>query len=307
MHCPRLAELPPPPEGKTGWPWTEETLPLPARRQDGTAWPCISIVTPSYNQGAFIEETIRSVLLQGYPELEYIIIDGGSTDESVRIIKKYERWLTFWVSEKDDGQSDAINKGFARSTGDFINWLNSDDFLAPGALAAIGEAFARADESIGAVIGWGYKIDEEYKPFCSTPQAEISRAALLALKVGFLQPSCYFRKAAWLQFGPLRKDLDYCMDHAFWLEISKAYDFKIIQSDIAFAHTHKDAKTTAHRKRMFAELALVTAQQPGGFEGARRLAMDLADGKLVSEWVPSRELANELMARIARRLRLGST
>src|SRR5262245_50300660 len=114
MKCPAVAELPPPPSGKTGWPWTDETPPLPSTQPDGSPWPRISIVTPSYNQSEFIEETIRSVLLQGYPDLEYIIIDGGSTDQSLDIIRKYARWLAYWISEKDRGQSHAINKGFER-------------------------------------------------------------------------------------------------------------------------------------------------------------------------------------------------
>src|ERR1700738_5143459 len=106
----------------TGWPWTTETPRLPAVRPDGSRWPRISIVTPSYNQGQFIEETIRSVLLQGYPDLEYLILDAGSTDGTLDVIRKYERHLTYWVSEPDKGQSDAINKGFARCTGELMNW-----------------------------------------------------------------------------------------------------------------------------------------------------------------------------------------
>ena len=94
MRCPTLEELPPPPPGKTGWPWTEESPQLPDRMPDGSPWPRVTIVTPSLNQGTFIEETIRSVLLQGYPDLEYIIIDGGSTDDSVGAIQKYEKWFT---------------------------------------------------------------------------------------------------------------------------------------------------------------------------------------------------------------------
>src|SRR5690242_14163903 len=123
MRCPTLAKLPPPPPAKTGWPWTIDTSPLAPTRPDGSPWPRISIVTPSYNQGQFIEETIRSVLLQGYPDLEYFIIDGGSTDQSVEIIKQYEPWLTYWVSEKDSGQPHAISKGLAISSGDIFQFM----------------------------------------------------------------------------------------------------------------------------------------------------------------------------------------
>jgi cellulose synthase/poly-beta-1,6-N-acetylglucosamine synthase-like glycosyltransferase len=115
MRCPTLIELPPPPPGKTGWPWTEESPQLPDTMPDGRPWPRVSIVTPSYNQGEFIEETNRSVLLQGHSNLEYIIIGGGSTDNSVDTIHKYEKWLAYWVSEPDRGQADAINPNFAFS------------------------------------------------------------------------------------------------------------------------------------------------------------------------------------------------
>jgi glycosyltransferase involved in cell wall biosynthesis len=111
--------------------------------------PKISIITPSYNQGHFIEETITSVLDQGYPNLEYIIMDGGSKDNTVEVIKKYEKHITYWVSERDKGQSDAINKGFARATGDVINWLNSDDYYAKGTLQKVGEVFTAAYLAIG--------------------------------------------------------------------------------------------------------------------------------------------------------------
>jgi glycosyltransferase involved in cell wall biosynthesis len=137
MRCPTLSELPPPPPGKTGWPWTIESPQLPDSMPDGKPWPRISIVTPSYNQGQFIEETIRSVLLQGYPNLEYIVMDGGSSDQSPAIIKKYERWLAYWQSEKDGGQVYALNDGFAKCSGDFLNWVNSDDFLHKNALRSI--------------------------------------------------------------------------------------------------------------------------------------------------------------------------
>jgi glycosyltransferase involved in cell wall biosynthesis len=134
MQCPTLSELPPPPPGKTGWPWTEESRRLPSQASEGHRWLRISVVTPSFNQGRFIEETIRSVLLQGYPDLEYFVMDGGSTDGSVEVIKKYSPWLTYWVSEQDNGQSDAISRGLNMGSGEFATWINSDDLLSKHAL-----------------------------------------------------------------------------------------------------------------------------------------------------------------------------
>src|SRR5215470_9606901 len=132
--CVRLDELPEPPRGKTGWPWIEESSRLPSREPEGGSWPRLSIITPSFNQGQFIEETIRSILLQGYPHLEYFIMDGGSTDGSVEMIEKYSPWLSYWVSQTDHGQSDAINRGLKLASGDFTTWINSDDMLCKNAL-----------------------------------------------------------------------------------------------------------------------------------------------------------------------------
>jgi len=134
VRCPEMKELPDPPSGRTGWPWTEQSTGLPVRAENGQEWQRITVVTPSYNQGRFIEETIRSVLLQGYPNLEYIIMDGGSTDNSVEIIRRYASWLTHWVSEADSGQSDAINRGLRIGSGRFAAWVNSDDLLCKNAL-----------------------------------------------------------------------------------------------------------------------------------------------------------------------------
>src|SRR5262245_37717609 len=117
MHCLTLRDLPPPPAGKTGWPWTEESLRLSERMPEVHCWPPITIITPSFNQGRFIEETIRSILLQGYPNLEYFVLDGGSTDDTVAIIRKYSSWISFWVSEPDHGQSAAINRGLRMGSG----------------------------------------------------------------------------------------------------------------------------------------------------------------------------------------------
>jgi glycosyltransferase involved in cell wall biosynthesis len=174
MRCPALSELPPPPAVKTGWPWTEGTPDLTEVPLDGYSWPRLSIITPSYNQGQFLEETIRSVLLQGYPDLEYIIIDGGSTDETVNVIKKYEPWLAHWVSEKDRGQSQAINKGLERATGEFAACQNSDDIYWPKSLRSVGGIVAPGD--IDIMFGTGDILDdygERHPPVCPIPEPQI--------------------------------------------------------------------------------------------------------------------------------------
>jgi glycosyltransferase involved in cell wall biosynthesis len=133
-EVPTLSQLPDPPPEETGWPWTVQSEHLSETQPNGEPLPKISIVTPSYNQGQFIEETIRSVLLQGYPNLEYVVMDGGSDDETVEILEKYDPWIDCWVSEPDRGQSHAVNKGFKRCSGKLATFINSDDMLEPNAL-----------------------------------------------------------------------------------------------------------------------------------------------------------------------------
>ncbi|MFA5058245.1 MAG: glycosyltransferase family 2 protein [Opitutaceae bacterium] len=136
-----IAALPPPPPGRRGWPWTEQTDPALFATAPAGGWPRISIVCPSFRQGRFIEETIRSVLLQNYPALEFIVMDGGSQDETAAMLQQYSPWLTHWESQPDRGQSHALNKGFARATGALHGWINSDDYYLPGAFAAIAGAY----------------------------------------------------------------------------------------------------------------------------------------------------------------------
>jgi glycosyltransferase involved in cell wall biosynthesis len=225
-RCPTLNDLPPPPEGKTDWPWTEQSKPLPDTVPDRQPWPKISIVTPSYNQGRFIEECIRSVLLQSYPNLEYIIIDGGSTDETIDVIKKYERWLTYWESAPDRGQSHAINKGLLKSTGRFFNWHNSDDVLTPDSLATMASAMIKYPQA-GYVHGYRVLIDyksviqpgnepEKSDKISSSPEIT---SAISTLKSGY-QPGCLMDRRLAVEVGMVDENLHYIMDIDILLRIA---------------------------------------------------------------------------------------
>lgn len=245
MCCPKISQLPPPPTGKTGWPWTEESTQLPEVMADGSPWPRISIVTPSYNQGQFIEETIRSVLLQGYTNLEYIIIDGGSTDGSVEIIKKYEPWLSYWVSEKDRGQSHAINKGFERSSGDIMVWLNSDDIYFPAVLSLV--AMQLSNGNSGWLTGT-FKIGES-----------INKAGITTFKAppdienwllpwnhrwGITQPSTFWKRSLWDKYGPLDTKYNYTFDHILFTRFYSHQKPIVIMQPLSFYRLHSESKTT---------------------------------------------------------------
>jgi glycosyltransferase involved in cell wall biosynthesis len=144
MRCPRLNALPRPPAGRSGWPWTVETPPLPDTMAGGAPWPRISIVVASLNHAAFVEEMIRSVLLQGYPDVEIVIIDGGSDAATLAVLERYRQWFTVFVSEPDRGQSHALNKGMDRISGAIFNHLDTDDYLLPHCLETVAEEATRA-------------------------------------------------------------------------------------------------------------------------------------------------------------------
>jgi glycosyltransferase involved in cell wall biosynthesis len=249
MRCPTLHELPAPPPGKTGWPWTEESQQLPDTTQDGIPWPKVSIVTPSYNQGRFFEESIRSVLLQGYSDLEYIIIDAGSTDESVEIIKKYEPWLAYWVSEPDRGQSHAINKGLQRSTGQLFNWQNADDVLTPNSLAATASAmikFPNASYAHGyrVVINDKSEVLYDMKP----PLAESMTffpdlvTSISSLKGG-LQIGGLIRRDLVVEVGSIDENLHYVMDRDLILRLELKRPPIYIAVPVVLWRAHSEAKT----------------------------------------------------------------
>jgi glycosyltransferase involved in cell wall biosynthesis len=244
-RCPTLADLPPPPAGKSGWPWTEATE-LASDLEPGATWPRISIVTPSYNQGRFIEETIRSVLLQGYPHLEYIIIDGGSTDDSAEIIRKYEPWLSYWVTESDLGQSHAINKGFARSSGEIMAWLNSDDVYLKGSLTKIANAF-RTNPDAYLIHGDVIYTDKDSArlPLGIYRSRETSLLTKLEYWRGWdlPQPAVFFKRGLYLQLGELDQTLQYALDYDYFLRAALHYRFYRLPDLLATYRLHEFSKT----------------------------------------------------------------
>ncbi len=255
MRSPTLTELPPPPPGKAGWPWTAESPQLPDPMPDGRPWPRVSIVTPSYNQAQFIEETIRSVLLQGYPDLEYMIIDGGSTDGSVEIIRKYEPWLAYWVSEKDRGQADAINKGWSRATGRVIAWLNSDDYYLSGALAeamSLWQQFPEASILYGDVVRVDYASREIDRP----RRGPFSRDDTLHFwrYRNVQQPAAFFDAGLLGEVGYLDTTLHMIMDYDFVLRTSNRGK-QIVHVDRWFTcfRLHDSSKTMSANYRFARE------------------------------------------------------
>jgi len=249
MRCPTLNELPPPPPGKTGWPWTEESLQLPDAMPDGSPWPKVSIVTPSYNQGQFLEEAIRSVLLQGYPNLEYVIIDGGSDDNSVEIIKKYEPWLAYWISEPDKGQSNAINKGWEQATGEILAWLNSDDTYEPGGINRAVESLLVHPE-IGMVYGACNKIDDCGNVIGQCPTMPFNLEALVCNEWFISQPAVFVRQEVIDRVGKVNEDLHLVMDWELWLRIALAgFNIQYLQQTIANFRIWGATKTQSQSER----------------------------------------------------------
>ena len=217
MRCPALSELPPPPPGRMGWPWTEQSPLIPDTMPDGGLWPLISIVTPSYNQGQFIEETIRSVLLQGYPNLEYMIIDGSSTDKSVEVIRKYEPWLDYWVSETDRGQAHAISKGFQRVGGEILAWLNSDDQYCKRALQLVSRFF-QEKPALDLLYG-DCEMTDARGSIIDRIKGQSGGLAELLARDFIPQPSSFFHRRAWKAVGGLDVNLSFTLDYDLWIRM----------------------------------------------------------------------------------------
>lgn len=203
----------------------------------------VSIVTPSYQQSPFLEETILSVLDQEYPAIEYMVVDGGSTDGSVEIIQHYQDRLAWWVSEKDAGQSAAINKGFRRVNGEIVGWLNSDDVLMPGAVQKVVETFA-ANPDAALVYGDVYSIDEEGKIFNKTLHGAVTLTDLMQFTI-ISQPAVFVRTKLLKAVGYVDETFHYLMDHHLWLKLAQEGELVHIPVVLAKARYHASAKNIA--------------------------------------------------------------
>ncbi|MFI5165061.1 MAG: glycosyltransferase family 2 protein [Thermoanaerobaculales bacterium] len=270
MRCPTLAELPTPDGGRTGWPWTEESPRLGAAIPDGRPWPRITIVTPSLNQADFLEEAIRSVLLQGYPDLEYVVIDGGSHDGSVEIIKKYQPWLVWSVSETDRGQADAINKGLGRATGEIFNWINSDDRLEAGALAAVAQAMRSGIDAFG---GGGLLLEGAGEAVPRRSREIVARKIIRGdLDVEMLQPAIWLRREHVLRCGGPDPAFHFYFDMEMYLRYLAMFPRVGYGSTvIAALRLHAASKTSTRPDAFFAEYrrALEKLVELRGFEALR--------------------------------------
>ena len=226
--------------------------------------PRISIVMPSFNQGRFIERALTSVLEQGYPDLEMIVIDGGSTDETVSVLEQFGDRLSYWCSEPDRGQTHAINKGFARSSGAVVGWLNSDDYLLPGSLLMIGQALADGSGA-DAIIGH-CRVDYLDRGRSVVLKGRYrDRDRLLAYWRGFEmhQPAIYWRREVMEAVGPLDESLHFGMDFDYWVRIAEKFDFTPIGVVLAGSQYHRDAKTGDNYRGWSREVRLLARRYRG--------------------------------------------
>jgi len=246
--------FPPPPDGRHGWPWTRDdddtALEPPTKRE---SVPRVTVITPSFNQGEYLEEAIRSVILQDHPNLEYIVIDGASTDNSVEVVKRYGPWISFWVSEPDDGQAGAINRGFERATGDYLCWLNADDVLYQGFLSRRVAEFATrpaTDLIYGDVhSGWDDSERHDFRGE-SLPYLEMLRT----LRVSIPQQSAVWRKAAVDRLGGLDPRWHVVLDREFFLRLARNCDMTYIPGACGFFRQHGAAKSVAEKTTWVTEL-----------------------------------------------------
>lgn len=226
--------------------------------------PLVSIVTPSFNQARYIEAAMQSVFAQDYPRIEYMIVDGGSNDGTVDLIKKNEDKIAWWVSEKDKGQTDAINKGLRRARGEIVAWLNSDDTYEPGAVSAAVK-FLREHPEVGLVYGDCNFINEDGRVIGKFNAAQTDHRLLRQGYVHIPQQTAFFRAGLWRQVGPLDPTFYFAMDYDLWTRIAARSEIKYIPQTWANFRLHTSGKTIAADDRCWPEMVRVHYRDGGSF------------------------------------------
>jgi len=229
-----------------------------------TSYPLVSIVTPSYNQARYLERTIESVLGQSYPNIEYFVVDGGSQDNSVDIIRKYQDRITWWVSEPDQGQTDAINKGFARSKGDYLAYLNSDDTYEHNAVTEVVDFF-KSHPDVGMVYGDANFIDSEGEIIGKFNAKQTSYKRLRRGGVYIPQQAAFWRGELWLQVGPLDPRFYFAMDYDLWVRLARVTQIRYTPKLWANFRLHDDAKTIFADSRCWPEMLQIHKRDGGSW------------------------------------------
>ena len=223
--------------------------------------PSIGIVTPSYNQGKYIGRTINSVISQDYTPQEYRIVDGGSSDNTVDILRSLNGNI-WWVSERDDGQADAVNKGWKNMNTDIIGWINSDDIYMPGALRKVAEAF-KNNPHISVVYGLAHHIDENNEYINNYPTQDWEKDRLRSTCY-ICQPTVFLRREVFIKAGIIDKKLQYCMDYEYWIRLEKlGYKFKMIKDLIAGSRMYEENKTLSKRQDVHKEIVDMLKEKYG--------------------------------------------
>jgi glycosyltransferase involved in cell wall biosynthesis len=233
--------------------------------------PLVSIITPSYNQADFLEATIGSVLKQEYPHIEYGVVDGGSTDASLEIIKRYEDHMDWWVSEPDRGQADAINKGMARTRGDIVAWINSDDIYLPGAIRKAVAVFERHDPAL--VFGDAITINSQGVPLNLLRFGSWDLTDLMRFRV-ICQPAVFIRRNVWKTVGGLDPSYHYMLDHQLWIRIAAAYNIMHVSELLAASRYHGEAKNVVFAADFSDEIERVEKWMRGYPALAKKYAED---------------------------------
>lgn len=250
-----------------------------------TSLPLVSIITPSYNQARFLETTIHSVLEQDYPNLEYIIVDGGSTDGSREIIERYASRLAWWVSERDQGQTEAINKGFAHARGEVLAWLNSDDTYQPQAITEA-VAFLQAHPAVGMVYGDVNLIDETGQVIGKFPARQTDYRRLKRGYVHIPQQASFFRANLWRQVGPLDPTFYFAMDYDLWVRIARLAPLQYTPGLWANFRLHDTGKSVIADDRCWPEMLRVHWRDGGSWFSW--LVMKAKVRPVVYAWLPLR-------------------